>query len=167
MQASAARAHRDSELTNLPHFTCPLQLVVLADPTGPGLTVPGIRVRQRCKGGSALRRAATPRAYNLKGPAPRARKRAIKQIRYWSAMAAQEDSLHSPITAAADRSESTTLLESEGSGLPRALQPNFDDGARPPPLALLAQVLESIAGQEIPVSPVTVTVRRHPAALTA
>ncbi len=71
---------------------------------------------------------------------------------------AQEDSLFSPITAAADRSESTTLLVSEGSGLPRALpspsQPAFDDGARPPPLALLAQVLESmtrIAGQEIPV----------------
>jgi hypothetical protein len=60
--------------------------------------------------------------------------------------------LLSPITAAADRSESTTLLVSEGSGLPRALQPAFDDGARPPPLALLAQVLESIAGQEIPVS---------------
>jgi hypothetical protein len=67
----------------------------------------------------------------------------------------QEGSLLSRpmITAAADHSESTTLLVSEGSGLPRALQPAFDDGARPPPLALLAQVLESmIAGQEIPIS---------------
>ncbi len=36
--------------------------------------------------------------------------------------------------------------------MPQALQQAFDDGARPPPLALLAQVLESIAGQEIPVS---------------
>ncbi len=62
-------------------------------------------------------------------------------------MAAQEDSLLSPITAAADSSESTTRLVSEGSGLPRMLQEAFDDGARrPPPLALLAQALHSIAG---------------------
>jgi hypothetical protein len=67
-------------------------------------------------------------------------------------MAAQEDSLLSPITAVADRSESTTLLVSEGSGLPRVLQQAFEDGARPPPLALLAQVLQSITGHEIPVS---------------
>jgi hypothetical protein len=67
-------------------------------------------------------------------------------------MAAQEDSLLSPITAAADRSESTTLLVGEGSGLPRVLQQAFEDGARPPPLALLAQVLQSITGHEIPVS---------------
>jgi hypothetical protein len=40
-------------------------------------------------------------------------------------MAAQEDSFLSPITAAADRSESTTLLVSEGSGLPRVLQQAF------------------------------------------
>ena len=53
-------------------------------------------------------------------------------------MAAQEDSLLSQITAAADRSESTTLLVSEGSGLPRVLQQAFEDGAGPPPLALLA-----------------------------
>ncbi len=33
------------------------------DPAGPGLAVAEIRVCQRCKGGSALRRAATPRAY--------------------------------------------------------------------------------------------------------
>ena len=67
-------------------------------------------------------------------------------------MAAQEDSLLSPITAVADRSESTTLLVSEGSGLPRVLQQAFEDGARPPPLALLAQVLQSVTGHEIPVS---------------
>jgi len=67
-------------------------------------------------------------------------------------MAAQEDSLLSPITAVADRSESTTLLVSEGSCLPRVLQQAFEDGARPPPLALLAQVLQSITGHEIPVS---------------
>jgi hypothetical protein len=53
-------------------------------------------------------------------------------------MAAQEDSLLSPITAVADSSETTTLLVSKGSGLPRALQQAFDDGACPPPLALLA-----------------------------
>jgi hypothetical protein len=86
-------------------------------------------------------------------------------------MVAQEDSLLSPITAAADRSESTTLLVSEvlraepESGLPvrpqaleaRVLQQarasGFEDrdGARPPPLALLqaAQVLQSITGHEI------------------
>ena len=59
----------------------------------------------------------------------------------------------SPITAAADRSQSTTLLVREGSGLPRVLQEAFDDGARrPPPLALLAQASHSIAGHEIPVS---------------
>jgi hypothetical protein len=57
----------------------------------------------------------------------------------------------SPITAAADLSESTTLLVSEGSCLPRVLQQAFDDGARPPPLALLAQVLQSNTGDEIPV----------------
>ena len=67
-------------------------------------------------------------------------------------MAAPEDSLLSPITATADRSESTTILVSEGSGLPRVLHQAFDDGARPPPLALLAQVLQSIAGHEIPVA---------------
>ncbi len=77
-------------------------------------------------------------------------------------MAAQEDHdslpTGSPITAAAlaDRSESTTLLVSEGPGscLPRVLQQAFEDGgARPPPLALLAQVLQSIiTGHEIPVS---------------
>ncbi len=69
-------------------------------------------------------------------------------------MAAQEDSLLSlsPITAAADRSESTTLLVSEGFGLPQVLQEAFDEGASsPPPLALLAQALHSIAGHEIPV----------------
>ncbi len=46
------------------------------------------------------------------------------------------------------------MLVSEGSGLPRILQQAFDDGARPPPLALLAQVLQSIAGHEtrIPVA---------------
>jgi len=62
--------------------------------------------------------------------------------------------LLSPITAAADRSDSTTIWVSEGSGLPRVLQQAFDDGARPPPLALalLAQVLQSIAGHEIPVA---------------
>ncbi len=49
-------------------------------------------------------------------------------------MVTQEDSLLSPITAAADRSESTTLFVtvSEGSGLPQVLQQAFDDGARPP-----------------------------------
>ncbi len=51
-------------------------------------------------------------------------------------MAAQEDSLLSPITAAAHRSESTVVAtpsllvagpgpQSEGSGLPRVLQPAF------------------------------------------
>jgi hypothetical protein len=52
---------------------------------------------------------------------------------------------------------------SEGSarpqaGLPRILQQAraFDDGTRPPPLALLAQVLQSVVGHEIPVAnPVT------------
>jgi hypothetical protein len=66
-------------------------------------------------------------------------------------MAAQEDSLLSPITAAGDRSESTTILVSERSGLPRVLQQAFDDGARPPPL-LLAQVFQSIVGHEVPVA---------------
>jgi hypothetical protein len=51
-------------------------------------------------------------------------------------MAAQEDSLLSPITAAADRSESTTLLVSEVSGLPQVLQHwqafEPEDGACPP-----------------------------------
>ncbi len=32
------------------------------------------------------------------------------------------------------------------------LQQAFEDGARPAPLALLAQVLQSIAGHEIPVA---------------
>ncbi len=51
-----------------------------------------------------------------------------------------EDShgLLSPITAAADRSEPTTILVSEGSGLPRVLQQAFEDSlsARPALLAL-------------------------------
>ncbi len=71
------------------------------------------------------------------------------------------NSLLSPITAAADRSETTTMLVSEGSGLPRILQQAFDDGARPPPsgfkLALpvpvLAQVLQSILGDSWPRDP--------------
>jgi hypothetical protein len=67
-------------------------------------------------------------------------------------MEAQADSLLSPITTAADRSDSTTMLVSEGSDLPRILHQAFHDGARPPPLALLAQVLQSIAGHEIPVA---------------
>ena len=67
-------------------------------------------------------------------------------------MEAPANSLLSPITAAADRSESTTMLVSEGSGLPRILQQAFDDGTRPPPLALLAQVLQSVVGHEIPVA---------------
>jgi hypothetical protein len=67
-------------------------------------------------------------------------------------MEAQANRLLSPIPAAADRSESTTMLVSEGSGLPRILQQAFDDGTRPPPLALLAQVLQSIVGHEIPVA---------------
>jgi hypothetical protein len=37
-------------------------------------------------------------------------------------MEAQANSLLSPITAAADRSETTTMLVSEGSGLPRILR---------------------------------------------
>ncbi len=40
-----------------------MQLVVLTDPAGPGFELPGIRVGKRCKGSSALCRAATPRAY--------------------------------------------------------------------------------------------------------
>ena len=48
-------------------------------------------------------------------------------------MEAQADSLLSPITTAADRSDSTTMLVSEGSGLPRILHQAFNDGARPPP----------------------------------
>ena len=64
-------------------------------------------------------------------------------------MEAQADSLLSPITTAADRSDSTTMLVSEGSDLPRILHQAFNDGARPPPLALLAQVLQSITGHEI------------------
>ena len=67
-------------------------------------------------------------------------------------MEAQADSLLSPITTAADRSDSTTMLVSEGSDLPRILHQAFNDGARPPPLALLAQALQSIAGHEIPVA---------------
>jgi hypothetical protein len=53
----------------------------------------------------------------------------------------QEDSLLSPIAAAADRSESTTLLVSEGSGrsASRASQA-FEDGARPPPLARVVRI---------------------------
>ncbi len=112
--------------------------------------MPGIRVCQRCEGGSALRRAATPRAY--KGAAGEKTSHKIDTI---FKLAAQEDSdgpgrLLSPIrvTAAADRSESTTLLVSEGSGLPQALQPAFDDGARPPPLALLAQVHHPVTDSE-------------------
>ncbi len=59
----------------------------------------------------------------------------------------EEDSLLSPITAAADRSESTTLLVSEGSGrsASRASQA-FEDGARPPPLARVIR----IANREAP-----------------
>ena len=72
----------------------------------PGLAVPGIRVGHRCKGSSALCRAATPRAY--KGAA--GEKTNNKYLRYYPAMAAPEDSLLSPITATADRSESTTIL---------------------------------------------------------
>ncbi len=67
-------------------------------------------------------------------------------------MEAQEDSLLSPITAAADLSDSTTMLVSEGAGLPQILQQAFDNGACPPPLALLAQVLQLIAGYKIPVA---------------
>jgi hypothetical protein len=74
-------------------------------------------------------------------------KKSNKYRRYYSAMEAHEDTtsglvLLSPITAAqaADRSEPTTFLVSEGSGLPRVLQQAFEDGARPAPLALLAQV---------------------------
>jgi hypothetical protein len=110
---------------------------VLANPPGPGLAVPGIRVCQRCKGSSALPRAATPRAY--KGAAG---KRAINRYVIIPPSSSdggwQEDSsgLLSPITAAADRSESTPLLVSESSGLPRVLQQAFEDGARPPPFNL-------------------------------
>jgi hypothetical protein len=69
-------------------------------------------------------------------------------------MEAHGDSLLSPITASADRSGSTTILVSEGSGLPQlqVLQQDFEDCARPAPLALLAQVLQSIAGHEIPIA---------------
>ena len=69
-------------------------------------------------------------------------------------MEAQADSLLSPITTAADRSssDSTTMLVSEGSDLPRILHQAFNDGASQPPLALLAQVLQLIAGHEIPVA---------------
>jgi hypothetical protein len=75
-------------------------------------------------------------------------------------MEAHEDSLLRPfrvrVTAAADRSnlKSTTILVSEGYCLPRVLQQAFDDGPRPTPLALLAQVLQSHEGRrghEIPV----------------
>jgi hypothetical protein len=88
-------------------------------------------------------------------------------------MAAKEDSLLNPITAAADRSElaseSTTLsslvlvLVSEGSGLPRVLQEAFDDGARRPlpgpwhswlrvknPSHDCRMIIESIAGHRLP-----------------
>jgi hypothetical protein len=56
-------------------------------------------------------------------------------------MEAHEDSLLSPITAAAlaDRSEPTNILKSEVSGLPRVLQQAFENGARPALLALLRQ----------------------------
>jgi hypothetical protein len=71
-------------------------------------------------------------------------------------MAAQEDTslLTGPgqitVTAAADSSESTTLLVSEGACLLRVLQEAFDDGARrPPPLELLAQALHSMAWTRI------------------
>ncbi len=47
--------------------------------------------------------------------------------------------------AAADHSESTTILVSKGLGLPRVLQQAFEDGACPAPLALLAQVLRHAA----------------------
>ena len=40
------------------------------------------------------------------------------------------------------------MLVSEDSGLPRILQQAFDDGTRPPPLALL----QSVVGHEIPVA---------------
>jgi hypothetical protein len=47
-------------------------------------------------------------------------------------VAAQEDTLPSPITSAADSSETTTILVScEGSGLPWELQKAFDKCACP------------------------------------
>ncbi len=79
-----------------------------ADPAGPGLAVPGIRVCEICKGGSALRRAATPRAY--KGAAGEKTSNKIDTILVGHGCSRGRDSLLSPITAAADRSESTTLL---------------------------------------------------------
>jgi hypothetical protein len=89
--------------------------VVLADPAGPGLAAPGIRVCQRCKSGSALRRAATLRAY--KGAAGEKTSNKIdtvfKLVRYHdggSRGSLAPDSLLSPITVAADRSEPTNLL---------------------------------------------------------
>ncbi len=71
-----------------------------------------------------------------------------KYPRYQSTMAAQVESLLSQIsaleTASADSSELTTILVDKGSSLPQLLQEAFDDAARPPPLALLAQVLQLI-----------------------
>ena len=66
-------------------------------------------------------------------------------------MEAQANSLLSPITTAADRSDSTTMLVSEGSDLPRILHQAFNDGARLPPWALLAQVLQSRDSRRQPV----------------
>ncbi len=76
-------------------------------------------------------------------------------------MAAQEDSLppSNPITAAADRSESTTLLVSKGSGLPGVLQQAFHDGARP--TTTLGSPGSSIAVDSWPRDPRLHPIRSH------
>jgi hypothetical protein len=93
---------------------------VLADPGGPGLAGLGSESVKDIK--AARRFAELQRRAPIRGAA--SEKTSNKYLRYYSAMEpeANEDSLLSPITAAADRSEPTTVLVSEGSGLPRVLQ---------------------------------------------
>jgi hypothetical protein len=61
-------------------------------------------------------------------------------------MEAQANSLLSQITAAADSSESRTMLVSEGSGLPRNLQQAFDDCASLPSGISIVSYVRHISG---------------------
>ncbi len=127
-------------------------------PGWPGPCWPGIWVGHRCKGSSVLCWAARQSAY--KGTA--GDKTSNKYLRYYSAMEAHEDSLlQTWVTAAADNSESTTILVSEGSSLPWVLQQVFEDGTQPAPSALLVhwQVLQLIAGHNIPIANISIPTR--------
>ncbi len=90
----------------------PWQTIVTACCVGLPWCPPGIQVGHRWKGSLVLCRAATQ--HTFKDTAGE-----IIRIQYCCAMVAQEDSLLSLITTAADRSESTTIFVSEGAGLPQ------------------------------------------------